>query len=177
MQILSEWSNFYVIIGSSAAALTGLMFVVITLVSHAQTTREGLSTFSTPTIVFFCKALFVAAVLAAPWHALVTPAILLVLSGAFGTGYSLRILMRSRRLQTYQPDAEDVIWYWTLPMLASLAIVAGAAALPLAARQALFTLGASSLLLIFVGIHNAWDVVTYIAIDFVKDDGQNQGEG
>mgnify|MGYP001252826337 CR=1 FL=1 len=40
--VITAWSNFYVITGSSAAALTGLMFVVITLVAataHAPRTK------------------------------------------------------------------------------------------------------------------------------------------
>ena len=36
MTTIDGWENFYVIVGSSAAALTGLMFVVITL-----TARQG----------------------------------------------------------------------------------------------------------------------------------------
>ncbi|HLY31201.1 MAG TPA: hypothetical protein VKQ36_09230, partial [Ktedonobacterales bacterium] len=69
---LSAWDNFYVIIGSGAAALTGLMFVVVTLISGVRLRRsnEGIATFSTPTVVHFCVALFVAAALTAPWQAL-----------------------------------------------------------------------------------------------------------
>jgi hypothetical protein len=33
MTALSEWENFYVIVGSSAGALIGLQFVVITLIA------------------------------------------------------------------------------------------------------------------------------------------------
>jgi hypothetical protein len=35
MTALAEWANFYVIIGSSAGALIGLQFVVITLIADA----------------------------------------------------------------------------------------------------------------------------------------------
>jgi len=34
--ILAHWESFYVIVGSSAAALTGLMFVVITLIADSK---------------------------------------------------------------------------------------------------------------------------------------------
>ena len=36
---LAPWQNFYVIIGSAAAALTGLMFVVITLIMGTRARR------------------------------------------------------------------------------------------------------------------------------------------
>jgi hypothetical protein len=37
--VLADWESFYVIVGSSAGALTGLMFVVITLVADARIKR------------------------------------------------------------------------------------------------------------------------------------------
>jgi hypothetical protein len=30
---------------------------------------------------------------------------------------------------------------------------------------ALFVIGATALLLLFIGIHNAWDTVTYVAVE------------
>jgi len=44
-------------------------------------------------------------------------------------------------------------------------VLAGAIALALRAGPAMFVLGASDLLLIFIGIRNAWDVVTYIVVE------------
>ena len=41
-------------------------------------------------------------------------------------------------------------------------------------HQALFGVGAAALVLLFVGIHNAWDAVTYHV--FVKRQGQPEGE-
>ena len=40
MPLIDGWENFYVIVGSSAAALTGLMFVVITLTAEMRTGQE-----------------------------------------------------------------------------------------------------------------------------------------
>ena len=63
---LHEWESFYVIIGTSAAALTGLMFVVIAVVADAgprATTPLGIGTFVTPTIVHLCAALLISAIL------------------------------------------------------------------------------------------------------------------
>lgn len=67
--LLTTWENFYVIIGSAAAALTGLQFVVMTLIAGAQAHRssEAINAFGTPTVVHFCSALLVAAILSAPW--------------------------------------------------------------------------------------------------------------
>src|SRR4030095_15322876 len=100
MPQLTEWESFYVIVGSSAAALTGLMFVVITLIAdlEAQRTSGGaLSAFGTPTVVHFCAALIVSATLSAPWHSLTTVAVALGICGGWGVSYTLLVLSPERR--------------------------------------------------------------------------------
>jgi hypothetical protein len=165
--VLVPWSTFYIMTGSSAAALTGLMFVVITLVTGVERLRrapDGISTFSTPTVVHFCAALLVSAILSAPWRSLVHPAVLLGLAGVYGVGYMLRVMYRTRRLSVYRADLEDWAWYTILPFVSYGAILAGAIMLPAIPVKALFALAGGVLLLIFLGIRNAWDIVTFIAI-------------
>jgi hypothetical protein len=93
--LLSAWSNFYVITGSSAAALTGLMFVVITLGAggRSQTSHEGIATFSTPTVVHFGAALLISALLSVPWHSLAHAAVVLGAAGLYGVAYTARSLL------------------------------------------------------------------------------------
>ncbi len=69
---LVAWESFYVIVGSSGAALTGLQFVVIALITEARarSTAREIDAFGTPTIIHFCSVLLVSAILSAPWHAL-----------------------------------------------------------------------------------------------------------
>jgi hypothetical protein len=163
--VLGAWSNFEVIIGSAAAGLTGLMFVVITLVRRSGSTGEGIGTFSTPTVVHFGAVLFISAVLSAPWPAFGPLAVVLAVASAAGIVYAAWIMRRTNRLSRYQPDSEDWIWYAILPFVAYAIIFVCAVLLVSCPRQVLFALGGASLLLIFIGIHNAWDVVTYIAFD------------
>ena len=56
---LAAWDNFYVIIGSSAAALIGLQFVVIALLAETKwrTSTKEVDAFATPTIIHFAAAL------------------------------------------------------------------------------------------------------------------------
>ena len=164
---LTAWSSFYVMTGSSAGALTGLMFVVITLVTRterAEDTHAGISTFSTPTVMHFAAALLVSAVLIAPWRSLVHASVVVALIGLLGVGYILRLMHRTRRLTFYTADLEDWAWYTILPFVAYGAISAGAIALSASPVQALFIVAGGVVLLIFIGIRNAWDIVTYIAI-------------
>ena len=164
--VLSAWSNFYVMAGSSSAALIGLMFVVITLVTgmEREGSSDGTATFSTPTVVYFSCALFVSAVLVAPWPSLLGPAVVLGLVGACGFVYTVRVLFRAKRLAAYRPDAEDWAWYTILPFVAYCAILGGAIALSRSAGAAIYAVAGGVLLLTFIGIRNAWDVVTYLAV-------------
>ncbi len=165
--VLTPWSTFYILVGSAAAALTGLMFVVITLImgtERLQRAPDGISAFSTPTVVHFGAALFVSAMLTAPWRSLVYPATLLGLAGICSVVYVLRVMGRTKRLTVYNPDVEDWVWYTILPLVAYCVILAGAIMLFAIPVQGLFALGGGATLLVFIGIRNAWDIVTYIAI-------------
>src|SRR4051794_18165666 len=105
---VGEWGNFYVIVGSSAAALTGLQFVVMALVADAErrSTHREINAFGTPTVVHFCAALLVSAVLSAPWHALAGPAVTLGLCGVAGMAYVVTVVRRARRQTGYKPVME-----------------------------------------------------------------------
>ncbi len=128
--------------------------------------HEGISTFSTPTVLHFGGALLVSAILSAPWRSLTYPAVLLGLAGAYGAAYELLVAYRTKRISTYSADVEDWIWYTVLPFLAYGAILSGALLLLAHPSEALFAFAGGAVALIFVGIHNSWDVVTYITIHF-----------
>jgi hypothetical protein len=163
--ILTAWSSFYVMTGSSAAALIGLMFVVISLVRgwEMQTSQDGISTFSTPTVMHFGAVLLISAVLSAPWHALVYAGVSVAVVGFFGLGYVFRVGFRTKRYLDYRADLDDWTWYIVLPFAAYGVIALGGVALWLFTTKALFAIGGGVVLLLLIGIRNAWDVVTFLA--------------
>ncbi|MGO8951268.1 MAG: hypothetical protein ACLQUY_27155 [Ktedonobacterales bacterium] len=164
---LTNWSNFYVIIGSSAGALTGLTFVVITLIAgrRVEDARQGLNAFTTPIIVHFCAVLVVTALLSAPWTALAPVALLLGLGSLGGLGYATLVVWRLRHVTNYEPEWDDWLWYAVLPCVAYTALLVSAIVLPSHTTSALFGIAAVLVLLLVVGIRDAWDVVTYLAFD------------
>jgi hypothetical protein len=176
---LATWQNFYVIIGSAAATLTGLMFVVISLIAQVRvrvpSPSGGIAVFSTPNIFHFGAALLIAAILSAPWPALWQAGLLLSLSGLGGTIYFIIVLRRARSLQTtYQPVLEDWLWYTVLPLVSYTALLVAALVLPVNPAPALFIIAAVSVLLLFMGIHNAWDVVTYLPFQGPQPENESQ---
>ena len=178
MPLLTTWQNFYVIIGSSAGALTGLMFVVITLIAGTRARRmsEPIAAFSTPTVVHFCTALLIAAILCAPWQMLWNAGLLLGLCGLGGMTYVAIVARRARRQTDYTPVLEDWLWHTVFPLVSYTALVVAALLLPDTPEPALFVTGAATVLLLFIGIHNAWDNVTYIVIELSQPENKSQDD-
>jgi hypothetical protein len=173
----TAWESFYVIVGSSGAALTGLQFVVTVLGAEARAVRAPeLNAFGTPTIVHFCVALVLSAVLSAPWSGLAGPGIVLGVCGGAGLAYSLVVLRRAYGTR-YRPVPEDWVWHFMLPFAAYAVLLGAGIRLPRHAMQSLFATGTVSILLLLIGIHNSWDSVVYIATQrFPKPDEGAPGE-
>jgi hypothetical protein len=172
MAELARWQNFYVIAGSSAGALIGLQFVVLSLISDNARSRSDAAAgnaFATPTIVHFGAVLGLAGILVAPWDGLGVVTALWGLVGLNGVAYSLQVLRRMRAQSAYRPQLEDWLFHVVLPLVAYAALAVSAAAARVRLREALFAVGAAVAVLLFVGIHNAWDAVTYHV--FVKRGG------
>jgi len=179
--LLGRWANFYVIVGSSAAALTGLQFIVIALVAEVRLPKRdhaiGIDAFSTPTIAYFSAVLLISAVMSAPWDVLAAVASLVAVCGAAGTGYSLVVARRAQRMTAYRLVLEDWVWHIALPLAAQATLLAGGLALVRHPNGALYTIAAAALLLLFIGIHNAWDTVTFLVLQRLEsrlDDGERR---
>jgi len=162
----AAWVSFYVIIGSSAAALTGLQFVVIVLGAENKALGDERVTraFATPTVVHFCAVLLVSAILNAPWPAVIGAAASLACCGAAGIAYVAVVISQTRQQTAYKPVFEDWLWHSYFPLIAYATLLVAAVTLPSRPMASLFAIGSASLLLLFAGIHNAWDAVTYIAL-------------
>jgi hypothetical protein len=165
-EILSLWESFYVIVGSSAGALTGLQFVVMALIADSEMTAglPEIDAFGSPNIVHFSASLLISAILSAPWPTLSGAAITVGLCGAFGVIYTLIVIRRAGRVTQYKPVLEDWIWHACLPLISYVVILVAALFLPRHHVISLFGIAGAVLLLLFIGIHNAWDTVTYITV-------------
>jgi hypothetical protein len=171
---LGAWDSFYVIVGGAAGALIGLQFVVMTLLAEkpSAAVSEAVPAFATPTIIHFSATLLVSALLRAPWPGVRAAAFACGAVGLCGLIYVLLLARRIRRQTAYRPDAEDWSFHILLPLLAYALMTL--TPLPSLAyeRQTLFGIGAGVLLLLFTGIHNAWDAVSYQVV--VRKPGKDE---
>ena len=172
MMDLASWNSFYGIVGSSAGALSGLQFVVMTLIAQKSPPRsaEAGPAFATPTIVHFGAALLLSAILCAPWQDATPIAAVLGFMGLIGVVYILIVARRMKVQTAYMPNTWDWLYYFLLPLGAYAMLALSAIISPSHMTDALFGVAAAALLLLFIGIHNAWDSVVFLVL-YHKDEG------
>jgi len=165
MWMLREWETFFFIVGSSAAALTGLQFVVIALGADRSTAgdKEAVEAFGTPNIVHFCAVLTIAALVTVPGHTPATLATSFAILGIGGMAYTIRTGLRARRQTRYEPVLEDWLWHVGFPFGDYTALFITGIVAYRHSGGALYFVAAIAMLLLFIGIHNAWDSAVYIS--------------
>jgi len=163
---LSAWGNFYMIIGSAGAALIGIQFIVITLVAELsrRTNADSIAAFGTPNVMHFGSALVISCIMCTPWTQLIPLVITLGACGVGGVLYSVFVIRRACRQTVYEPVTEDWLWYHALPCTLYAALMVAAFFLR-RTPTALFMVAGVALGLLLIGVHNAWDSVTYIVVD------------
>ena len=161
---LEKWHEFYLLIGTAGVTLTGLLFVVVSLGPRLTSERHGDSTraFLSPNAVFFTTTLVVSAALMVPsLPANVAGALLC--AGAVGSlGYLVYTRAHAHWRRNKLPFL-DWIWFIGLPFAAyGLLLLSGIGVL-LQAPLALHGVAVALLLLLVVGIRNAWDMVIWVS--------------
>src|SRR5689334_22680852 len=131
-EVLGGWESFYVIVGSSAAALIGLQFVVMALIAESALRRDqgAIKAFGTPTVVNFGAVLVIAALNSVPWSSFAWLTGALAALGLVGAAYIGSIILHARRQMAYAPVLEDWLWFMILPMVAYVVMTVGAFMLP-----------------------------------------------
>ena len=161
MPQLTEWNSFYVIVGSSAGALIGLQFVVLTLIAERPRAAEAGAAFATPSVVHFAVVLLLSAIMSAPWHAVGIVALFWGVAGLGGVVYAVVVARRMQTQKAYKPVFEDWLFHVLLPLGAYAMLAVAAFIARSSERPALFLIACATLVFLFVGIHNAWDAITW----------------
>lgn len=165
-RMFEGWAEFYFMTGSSAAALIGLLFVVATLSAgrDRSTVETGAKLFTTPLVCHFGAVLVLSAAALVPS---ITSSAYALLSGAIalvGTAFGVWIAVGIGRFPyEHHVDWFDIWWYGIIPAIIYALIGVTAAAIAAHAPWALVSLAIAEMALLLTTIHNAWDLVTYLA--------------
>jgi len=161
---LEVWHDFFILVGTAAGTLVGLLFVAATVSSGVFTLdrRAPLRVFLSATVVHFSSVLVVSLIVLVPLTSWLPLGAMILGSGLVGLGYSglaLRDSVRDGLITNI--DWEDRTWYGILPVIAYLAQSAAGAILACGTEAGCAALAASMGLLLVVGIHNAWDITVW----------------
>ena len=163
-ELLHLWHDFYLLIGTAAATLIGLMFVAASIAASTMTEQHkaGLQAFFSPTVVHFAAVLITCVVLSAPLRKWPMLGALVLAVGIFGVGYSLTVWVRMGRGGfTAKIDLADRFWYALSPVAGHLLVVAAGIAALLHYEHSLELLAIAIVLLLLAGLRNAWDITAW----------------
>lgn len=167
--MFADWDNYYLMLGPSAAALIGLMFVVTTLTAgrDREQVERGKHLYTSPIVWHLAVVMVLSGAASAPtvsarWFAAVSGG-LSVLGIAMGIRSAVGI---SRSPTTGDWDHTfDVWWYGIVPALVYAGLGAASALLFLGDRWGPSAIAGALMGLLLVSIHGEWDLVTFLAPD------------
>jgi hypothetical protein len=166
-QPFQTWHDFYLLVGGAAATLVGLMFLAIALGSRMITeeTIPGLRVYLTPTVIHFVYVLIIAIVGVVPALTRAPLGAMLVLAGLASLGQALSGVPVMRQLQREgKLDQGDRMWYLLTPVFCYLLLMGAGVGLLSRSSQALNGLALATMVLLVLGIRNAWDMVVFFAL-------------
>jgi hypothetical protein len=164
--MIEGWSDFYLLIGSGAAALIGLLFVVTTLTAGRDRSevQRGMRLYTSPIVFHLALVLLLSGAGMAPALSPQGFGILCALSGGAGAAAGVRIAIGIRHSDHENVAGWfDVAWYGIVPALLYASLLGFGAALVTECRWGAPGVAASLMGLLLVAIHNAWDLVTWLA--------------
>ena len=161
------WDNFYLMIGSAAGALIGLLFVVMPLASGFDRSRtmKAIGIYMTPNALHFAVTLVICATALAPGLGRGLTAAVVALATLVGLINAGRSILGIRELSRGEdkPHWTDFWCYGVMPLGVYLGLGGVATGLWIGAAWASNALAATLLALLLLGVRNAWDLVTWMA--------------
>jgi hypothetical protein len=165
-RMFEAWTEYFFMIGSSAAALIGLMFVVVTLTAGRDRDQleQGKHLYTSPIVWHLGVVLVLSGGALAPT---ITAKVFGLVSGGLallGIGMGIRNAIGIARGQVATPGPGfDVFWYGLAPAFAYAGLGWSAVSILREYSWSASTVAASLMALLLVSIHAEWDLVTFLA--------------
>jgi hypothetical protein len=162
--MLHGWDNFFIMAGTAAATLIGLLFVAVTVSTGFSTLSivRGSRGFLTPTLIRFGGVLFLSLVVLAPWPSAWRIGIILSLGGLADLAYQIKVVIRRHQVGLVLLDWHDWLPYVGVPALGTASLIVGAVGLPAEQTFAPYVIAGATVLTLFAGIYGAWDLTLWM---------------
>jgi hypothetical protein len=165
-ELLHEWHDFYVLVGTVSATLLGLMFVAVSIGTAIfnDALRPAVTAFITPTVRHFAAVLFACLLATIPTHTWGTLGGLLGAGALAGSIPSGKLVVQMIIRHRFKVDLDDRLFYALLPFVGYLLALIAAALLLMQSTLGAEFIAAAFLTLLFAAIRNAWDMMVWIVI-------------
>jgi hypothetical protein len=162
--MFAGWQSFYQMTGGAAATLTGLLFIVISLMAGRDraATDSSQALFTTPTMFHLVSVLVISGLALTPESGVVSPSLIMIAWAAGGLVYSITRAVRLGR-SSKLPHWSDVWWYGFGPAAVYIGLAIATGAAWLRAPHGVYLLSLCVTALLVLAIRNAWDLVTWLA--------------
>jgi hypothetical protein len=161
------WQTFYVLVGTAAATLIGLMFVAITFGASLVTrqTSESARAFLDPTFTHFVQVLLTACLITIPTMGPTLAGVLLLAIGALRTAALFWIFRHMREAHRTHHDIELSDWLIgiAVPLLCHLLLGAAGAAFLGGYAAAFNVLAIATIAVLLNGVFSAWELILWMA--------------
>ena len=168
------WGDFYLLAGSAAAVLIGLIFIVMTMMQDRPRSRvlAGSRLYMGPVVLHMSFVLVLSGAALVPRIDPRGFALIACLAALWGLAKGVEVTAGIRRLAfgNDPPHWSDMWFYGLIPAALYLALTVAALAVAGGQGWAGDAIAAVIVALLLVGIRNEWDLVTWIA-PRADDDG------
>ncbi|HLV98811.1 MAG TPA: hypothetical protein VKT82_09065 [Ktedonobacterales bacterium] len=168
MPALRDWQNFYLLTGTAAATLIGLLFVALSIsvgVNLAmRRITNAIDTFVTPILLSYGQVFFLSCLGIIPFQgALVLGGIVLAL-GSANSVLALWVAWRMLVLHRDERDRGHWVWHALLPFLAGILLVGTALGILNGNSLAPAGLAIADLACLVVGMRNSWTLTIWLIL-------------
>jgi len=163
-QYIERWHDFYMLAGTAAATLIGLLFVSLTLSIEVMSDESqiGLKQLATQTFASFLYVLLISLLLLIPDHNPNLIGVEILILGAFGLVNAARHIqpvighLQATWAKTY------LFWRFIMPTASYVGLIVIAFTVWRGRHDGLFSLVYVVFVLLITATHNAWDLLVGI---------------
>jgi hypothetical protein len=164
----AQWQNFYLLVGTAAATLVGLMFVAITFGANLVTkeTSNTVRSFIDPTFTHFVQVLLTACLIAIPVMGAWLLGSVLLLMSALRSLALVKVFRDMLAAHRRHNDLELSDWATgiVIPLLCYLVVAAAGLAFLTDRALAFHALAIATVSILLTGIFSAWELILWIAL-------------
>jgi len=162
--MFERWHDFYLMLGPTAGALIGLLFVVVSLTAGMEgASPDATDAYTTPTAFHLAVIVLMSGLMLSPG---ITPPLVsagICLTAGVGFFYAGLVCWWLKGGRVTPPHWSDFWYYGVAACLAYLGLFGAGAMIVLFPALAAWFVSGALMTLLLLAIHNAWDLVTWIA--------------